>query len=239
MRLCYFVVFVVALFLAGLLAGCGGSSDSGTTSSSPEAAVRQASEDFINAAINREGDKVCDLSSQEALANFSTLFPAVAADCDEGMDELFSKLPESAIEKDEEFLEGISEAEVDVKGDQAYVTGVGTNLEFVLADGQWLLNDTEEKSPQQEQVEEEVEEREGEIGGEELAAELEPELMERKPGRDLYYVRCGRQLPEEGKTFICEAETLDGEKIQRGRLEGEFVAGGTSRIASLSLHDHR
>lgn len=230
---------LLALVVLALTSCGGGSSSSSVSNSSPEAAVRQASEDFINAAINREGDKICDLSSQAALAKFSTLFPEVAADCHKGMGELFSKLPESAIEKDEEFLGGLSEAEVEVEGDKAYVTGVGTNLEFVLADGRWLLNDSEEKSPQQERREDEVEELEEEVGGEELAAELEPELMERKPGRDVYYVRCGRQLPEEGKTFICEAETLDGEKIQRGRLEGEFVAGGSVRIASLSLHDHR
>jgi hypothetical protein len=234
---------LVMLGILSLLAlsGCGGGGDGSTSADldSPEASVREASKDFINAAINREGDRVCDLSSQAALANFSTLFPAVAVDCDKGMDELFAKLPESAIEKDEEFLESLSEAEVEVEGDKAYVTGVGTNLEFVLADGHWLLNDSEEKSPEQERQEKEVEEREEEVGGEELAAELEPELMERKPGRDLYYVRCGRQRPEEGQTFICEAETLDGEEIQRGRLEAEFVAEGTARIASLSLRDHR
>jgi hypothetical protein len=241
------------LAVAVLLAGCGGGNAATSTGSdSPEASVRQASEDFINAAINREGAKVCDLSSQEALANMSIDFPAVAADCEKGMEELFSKLPESAIEKDEEFVERLPEAEVEVEGDKAYVTGVGTDMEFVLADGRWLLNDTEEKTPRErreddveEREEEEFEERqkkrEEEVGGEVLASELEPQLEERKPGRDQYYVRCGRQLPEDGQTFICEAETLfySTGKIERGRLVGEFGPEGEARIASLSLRDRR
>jgi hypothetical protein len=125
------------LAAAFMLTGCGGGTggDASAGSDSPEASVRQASEDFINAAIHREGDKVCDLSSQTALAKISTEFPAVAADCDKGMEELFSKLPESAIEKDEDFVEHLPEAEVKVEGDRAYVTGVGTDLEFVLANG--------------------------------------------------------------------------------------------------------
>lgn len=238
--------------VAVLLAGCGGSGDTSTGSDSVEAGVRQASEDFLNAAISRDGAKVCDLSSQAAIAEFSTAFPAVGADCDKGMGELFSKLPESAIEKDEEFVERLPEAEVEVEGDNAYVTGVGTDMEFVLADGHWLLNDTEEKSPQEEredeveereeeEFEERQEQREEEVGGEVLAAELEPQLAERKPGRDQYYVRCGRQLPEAGKTFICEAETLvySSGKIERGKLVGEFGPEEEARIASLALHDHR
>lgn len=243
-------VLAAAFMLAGCGAGKGG--DASAVSDSPEASVRQASEDFINAAIHREGDKVCDLSSQTALAEISTEFPAVAADCDKGMEELFSKLPESAIEKDEDFVEQLPDAEVKVEGDRAYVTGVGTDLEFVLANGNWLLNDTEEKSPQEER-EDKVEEREEEefeerrerrkeeVGGEVLASELEPHLEERKPGRDQYYVRCGRRLPEDGRTFICEAETLvyADAKIERGRLVGEFGPGGEAQIASLSLHDHR
>jgi hypothetical protein len=242
------------LAAAFMLAGCGGGNggDASAGSDSPEASVRQASEDFINAAIHREGDKVCDLSSQAALAEISTDFPAVAADCHKGMEELFSKLPESAIEKDEEFVERLPKAKVEVEGDRANVTGAGTDMEFVLADGHWLLNDTEEKTPREERAdeveereEEEFEERrerrEEEVGGEVLASELEPQLEERKPGRDQYYVRCGRQLPEEGKTFICEAETLVYEtgKVERGRLVGEFGPEEEARIGSLSLPDHR
>jgi hypothetical protein len=241
------------LAVAIALLGCGGGSGATSTGSdSSEASVRQASEDFITAAINREGDKICDLSSQAAIANIATAFPAVGADCHKGMEELFSKLPESAIEKDEEFLQHLTEVEVEIEGDTARVTGVGTEMEFILADGHWLLNDTEEKTPgeereeeveerEEEEVEERQEKREEEVGGEVLAAELEPQLEARKPGRDQYYVRCGRQLPEEGRTFICEAETLvyKGAKIQRGRLVGEFDAEGAAHIASLYLHDHR
>jgi ketosteroid isomerase-like protein len=250
MKLLSAVLLAAALVLAGC--GAGGNGATSTASDSQEASVRAASEDFMSAAINREGAKVCDLSSQEAIAEMSTAFPAVGADCHKGMEELFSKLPESAIEKDEEFVERLPEAQVVVEGDTAHVTGVGTDMEFVLADGHWLLNDTEEKTPRQER-EEEVEERgeeefeerqeqrEEEVGGEVLAAELEPQLEDRKPGRDQYYVRCGRQLPEEGKTFICEAETLvyRSANVQRGRLVGEFGPEGEARIASLSLHDHR